>query len=165
MRVMQKTAHDVGTDLYRERLGPSLWVLVSAALAGPMAALVFVPVDTTVGLVIGAVVGVAVVALLIAGSPTVIVTEGVLRAGRAHIPVGQLGDPVSYAAEEARHQRGVGLDPRSWHVIRGGIDGVVVIAVTDPDDPTPAWVMSSRTPDRLAAAVRRAQARRSTPSR
>ncbi|HEY6113086.1 MAG TPA: DUF3093 family protein, partial [Gaiellaceae bacterium] len=52
---------------------------------------------------------------------------------------------------------GVGLDPRSWHVIRGGIDGLVTIPVIDPDDPTPAWALSTRTPDRLAAAVRRAQ--------
>ena len=61
--------------------------------------------------------------------------------------------------------RGPGLDPRSWHVIRGGIDGIVVIDVTDPDDPTPVWVISSRTPDRFAAALRLAQATRRTPSR
>ncbi|WP_127475009.1 DUF3093 domain-containing protein [Microbacterium sulfonylureivorans] len=162
---MQKTAHDVGTEGYRERLGPSLWVLVSAAVAGPMAALVFAPIDTTLALVIGAAVGVAVVGLLIAGSPVVSVRGDVLQAGRAHMTVEMLGEPEVFTAEDARHQRGVGLDPRSWHVIRGGIDGVVVIRVTDPDDPTPAWVISSRTPDRLAAAVRRAQARRSTPSR
>ncbi|WP_214466999.1 DUF3093 domain-containing protein [Microbacterium flavescens] len=162
---MQKTAHDVGAADYRERLGPSLWVLVSAAVAGPMAALVFAPIDTTVALVIGAIVGVAVVALLIAGAPVVRIHDGVLRAGRAHIPVDLLGDPVVYLDEEARHQRGAGLDPRSWHVIRGGIDGLVVVPVSDPQDPTPVWVVSSRTPDRLAAAVRRAQLKRSTPSR
>ena len=59
---------------YRERLSPSLWVLVSAAVAAPMAALVFVPIDTTLALVVGALVGVAIVALLIAGSPVVEVT-------------------------------------------------------------------------------------------
>jgi hypothetical protein len=37
--------------------------------------------------------------------------------------------------------------------------------VTDPDDPTPSWVISSRTPDRLAAAIRVAQATQRTPRR
>ena len=162
---MQKTARNVGTGEYRERLGPSLWTLVSAAVAAPMAALVFAPIDTTLALVMGAVVGVGVVGLLIAASPVVELRDGVLRAGRAHIGVELLGEPAVHTADDARRARGSGLDPRSWHLIRGGIDGVVVVPVTDQDDPTPAWVISSRTPDRMASALRRAQATRRTPSR
>jgi hypothetical protein len=165
---MQKTPRNVGVGPeYRERLGPSLWVLVSAAVAGPMAALVFAPLDTTVALVIGALVGVGVVALLVAGAPVIEIRDGMLRAGRAHIDVALLGAPAILVGDQAQHARGPGLDPRSWHVIRGGIDGIVVTPVTDPDDPTPVWVMSSRTPDRFAAALRlaQAQATRRTPSR
>lgn len=162
---MQKTALDVGAGEYRERLGPSLWILVSAAVAAPMAALVFAPIDTTVALAAGAVVGILIVAVLMTSSPKVEVRAGVLRAGRAHIDVELLGEPRALTAEDARMARGVDLDPRSWHLIRGGIDGVVVVPVLDPDDPAPAWVISSRTPDRLSAAVRRAQIRRRTPSR
>lgn len=162
---MQKTTLDVGAGDYRERLGPSLWILVSAALAGPMAALVFAPIDTTVALIAGGAVGVLVVALLVSASPRVEVRDGILRAGRAHIDVDLIGEPTAYVAEAARTARGAGLDPRAWHLIRGGIDGLVVIPVTDPADPTPAWVVSTRTPDRLVAAVRRAQIKRRTPSR
>jgi len=150
---------------YRERLGPSLWILVAAAVAGPMAALVVTPIDTTAALVIGAGVGILLIALLILAAPVVEVRDGELRAGRAHIDVELLGAAEVHVGEDARHARGAGLDPRSWHLIRGGIDGVVVIPVTDADDPTTAWVISSRTPDRLAAAVRRAQITRRTPSR
>ncbi|MGA7149249.1 MAG: DUF3093 family protein [Microbacterium sp.] len=162
---MQKTAHNVGPDDYRERLGPSLWVLVSAAVAAPMAALVFAPIDSTVALAVGGLVGVAVIALLVAGAPVIRVKAGELRAGRARIGVEHLGVPQVLRGEDARQARGAGLDPRSWHVIRGGIDGVVVVPVTDPDDPTPSWVIASRTPDRLAAAVGRAQATLRTPRR
>jgi len=166
---MQKTARDravaEASPLFRERLSPSLWVLVSAAVVAPMAALVFAPIDTSVALVAGAIAGVLFVALLIAGSPVVEVRDGMLRAGRARIPVGLLGSPVATTGADAQNARGPGLDPRAWHVIRGGIDGVVVVEVTDPDDPTPEWVVSSRTPDRLAAAIRRAQATPSTPGR
>ncbi|WP_203579478.1 DUF3093 domain-containing protein [Microbacterium hibisci] len=153
------------TDGYRERLGPSLWILVAAAVAAPMAALVVTPIDTTVALVVGAGVGILLIALMIAAAPVVAVRDGELRAGRAHIDVDLLGAPEVHVGDDARHARGAGLHPRSWHLIRGGIDGVVVIPVTDEDDPTTAWVISSRTPDRLAAAVRRAQLTRRTPSR
>ena len=149
-------------DGYRERLGPSLWILVAAGMAGPMAALVVTPIDTTVALVVGAGVGILLIALLVLSAPVVEVRDGELRAGRAHIGVEFLGAGEVHVGDDARHQRGAGLDPRSWHLIRGGIDGVVVFPVTDADDPTTAWVISSRTPDRLAAAVRRAQITRRT---
>jgi len=155
---MQKSARSVGIGPeYRERLGPSLWVLVSAALAGPMAGLVLAPLDTTLALVVGGVVALAVIALLVAASPVVDLRDGTLCAGRARIGVEHLGDPVAFTGDPARHARGPGLDPRSWHVIRGGIDGIAVIPVIDRDDPTPVWVISSRTPDRLVAALRQAQ--------
>lgn len=143
---------------YRERLSPSLWVLVAAALCGPMAALVVTRVDTTLALVVGAAVAVVLVLLLIAWSPVIEVGDGILRAGRARIELEYLGDPAVFVGEAARHARGSGLDPRSWHLIRGGIDGVVVVPILDVDDPAPSWVISTRTPERLKAALRRANA-------
>jgi len=165
---MQKTGSGVrgGTAVsYRERLSPSLWVITSAAVAAPMAALVLAPIDTTLALLAGALVGVAIVALLVAGSPVVEVRDGVLTAGRAHIDVGLTGEVTMLTGAEAQYARGPGLHPRAWHLIRGGIDGLVLVTITDPDDPAPFWVMSTRMPDRLAAAVRRAQATRRTPGR
>jgi hypothetical protein len=154
---MQMASSGIRTDDYRERLTPSLWAIVSAAVVAPMAALVFVPLNQAVALVIGILVAVLVVALMIAGAPVISVRDGVLQAGRAHIDVHLLGRPATFQAMEARQARGPGLDPRDWHVIRGGIDGVVRVPVEDPDDPTPSWVLSTRTPDRLAAAIRRSQ--------
>ncbi|SFS05091.1 Protein of unknown function [Microbacterium sp. cf046] len=165
---MQKTESGVRGSAavhYRERLSPSLWTVVSAAVAAPMAALVFAPIDTTLALVAGALVGVAIVVLMVAASPVVEVREGVLHAGRAHIDVDFTGETAVLTGGDAQNARGPGLHPRSWHMFRGGIEGLVIVAITDPDDPAPSWVISSRTPDRLAAAVRRAQATRRTPSR
>lgn len=143
--------------LYRERLGPSLWLLVAAALCGPMAALVFTPVDPTVALIVGAAVAALIVVALVAASPVVEVGDGMLRAGRARIEVRHLGEAEGFTGEEARRKRGVELHPRAWHLIRGGIDPVVVIPLEDPDDPVPVWVVSTRTPDRLIAAIERAR--------
>ncbi len=151
--------------VYRERLSPSLWTLVAAAVCAPMVALALSPVDTTLALVAGVAVAALIIWALMAAAPRVEVSDGELRAGRAHIPVDLLGEPVAYSGEDARFARGRDADPRSWMLVRGGIDGAVVVPVEDADDPTPAWVVSSRTPDRLAAAVRRAQVRQRTPRR
>ena len=159
-----RDGHNIDVE-YRERLSPSLWVLVSAAVCAPMAALVFAPLDTTVSLVIGAIVGIGIVALMVAGSPVVRVKDGWLVVGRARIEVGYLGESSVFTGEEARNARGAGLDPRAFHLFRGGIDPVAEFAITDDDDPAPTWVISSRTPDRLVAAVRRAQLTPSTPRR
>lgn len=153
------------TAAYRERLSPSLWTLVTAAVVAPMAALVFAPLDSTLALVAGAIAGIGLVSFLMVVSPVVTVEDGVLRAGRAHIPVDLLGVAVAHSAEPARAARGPELDPRGWHLIRGGVDGLVVVPVNDPDDPVSVWTISSRTPDRLAAAITRAQLKPRTPGK
>lgn len=142
---------------YRERLSPSLWVLATAALAGPMTALVFAPIDTTVALVVGGVVGILVVLGLIVTSSVIEVTGTELRAGRARIDARFLGQPQPSRGTDARNARGPGLSPRAWVLIRGGIDGLVSVPITDKNDPVREWVISSRTPDRLAAAIESAR--------
>lgn len=144
---------------YRERLSPSLWVLVSAALCAPMAALVFVPLNTTVALIVGALVGIAVVGSLVLASPSLELTGTTLRVGRAHIDVADLGVPTALTGDQARQARGPALAGGAWHLLRGGFDAVVHVPVIDPEDPTPEWVFSTRTPDRVVAAIRRAQSR------
>ncbi len=153
------------TPTYRERLTPSIWILAAPLIGVPMVALVFLRENGTLALAIAAVVVIALIAVIIAASPVIAVTDGELRAGRAHIPVRLLGEPVALTDDEARAARGRNLDARAWHLIRGGIDGIVTVAVTDPDDPTPVWVVSSRTPDRLAAAIEAAQLTQRTPGR
>lgn len=155
-RLMQKITPDARTR-YRERLSPSLWLLVTVALAGPMVALIFVPVGSTVALVAGAAVSGLLVIAFIALNPVVAVEGDVLTAGRAHIDVTHLGSPTALSGEEARQARGPGLPARGWHLIRGGIDGIVVVPNIDADDPVTTWTISSRTPDRLAAAIMAAQ--------
>ncbi|GAA3903139.1 DUF3093 domain-containing protein [Microbacterium invictum] len=142
---------------YRERLSPSLWLIVSAAVAAPMVALVFVPVDAAIALAAGITAGALIVFGLIAASPVVSLSGGTLRVGRARIDVADLGDAVALTGDAAREARGPGLSRSAWHLLRGGIDGVVRVAVSDSDDPVTEWVFSSRTPDRVVALIARAQ--------
>jgi hypothetical protein len=164
---MQIMRSDTRSDspAYRERLSPSLWTLVAAALCAPMVALVLSPVDTTIALIGGALVSALIIAALVAASPVVAVTGGELRAGRAHISTALLGEPVALTGEDAAVARGRDLDPRAWLMLRGGIGGVVVVPVQDAEDPVPYWVIASRTPDRLAAVLRRERVTPRTPRR
>jgi hypothetical protein len=123
-----------------------------------MVSLIFVPVGSTVALIVGAVVSAALVTCLSVFTPVVSADGSILRAGRAHIDASLLGDPVALSGDDARQARGPGLPARGWHLIRGGIDGIVVVPNIDPADPVQAWTISTRTPDRLAAAIRAAQA-------
>ena len=129
---------------YQERLTPSLWVFGGATVLAPMGALVLTPIDSTLGLIVG-----SLLALAVNGT--------VFRAGRAQIDAKWLGQPEQLTGEEARAARGVNLDHRAWHLVRSGIDGAVRVPITDPDDPAPYWVISTRTPDRLAAAIENAR--------
>jgi hypothetical protein len=52
---------------------------------------------------------------------------------------------------EATRERGVSLDARAWLVIRPWIDPVVKITISDPQDPTPYWLVSSKNPEALVA--------------
>ncbi|MEV7620833.1 DUF3093 domain-containing protein [Microbacterium sp. NPDC089321] len=156
MRLMQNTRPDT-RETYRERLAPGLWLLVTIALAGPMVSLVLTPLDPSLALVVGGAVSLVLVILSVALSPTIRVADGVLHAGRAHIDARWLGDPEYFSGEDARARRTHAIDKDGWNLLRGGIDGVVVVPITDPDDPVTSWTISSRTPDRLAAAIRTAR--------
>lgn len=159
MRLMQNTSPET-RDLYRERLSPSLRMLVVIALAGPMVALVFAPIAASAALVAGAAVSLLLVLLAVLLAPVVRVQGTVLHAGRAHIDARWLGEPEQFTAEDARDRRTRDIARDGWHLIRGGIDGLVIVPITDPDDPMRSWTISSRTPDRLSAAIRAARSAR-----
>jgi len=138
---------------FRERLHPSAWLHVVALLALPASMLVLAPVSLAAGITTGLTLSGALIALLWALAPVIEVADGVLRAGRARIPLSLLGAVQVVRGEEARHARGPGLDARAWLLLRGDVDPVVRMEVIDEQDPTPYWLLSSRRPDDLARAI------------
>jgi hypothetical protein len=88
------------------------------------------------------------------GSAKVEVSGGELRAGAAHIPLDLLGEVEIIPPEERRRAMGPNLDPAAYVVHRGWVKPLVRVRVNDPEDPTPYWMISTRRPDELAAAIR-----------
>ena len=119
----------------------------------PASLLVFTPIDIVVGGVVAVVLYAAIVGLLLSGSPVVAAGPEGLRAGRALLPWSAVGDVVAARKDDARRERGTGLDSRSYLVIRGWVDPVVRVEVADPADPTPYWLISTRRPDELTAVI------------
>ncbi len=138
---------------YRERLWPAWWVFVATALAIPASLLVFLPISVIAGYVVAAALYGAIVVTLLVTTPVVEVAEGTLRAGRARIERRFIGAVTAHTGAEAFAERGTRLDARAWLLLRPWLSGVVRVELTDPDDPTPYWLVSTRRPDELAAAL------------
>lgn len=95
-------------------------------------------------------------ALLIwrAGRAPVRVADGELFVGDAHLPLEFTGEVETFAAKDKRKVLGTQLDPRAFVLHRGWVGPVVRVRVTDPADPTPYWVFSTRHPEKVAALLR-----------
>ena len=146
------------TTLYRERIWPTPWVFVSTALVIPASLLVFLPINFFAGVIIAIVLYGAIVMVLVATSPVILVSSGELVAGRARVPVDLISTVTAFEGEEATLQRGRMLDARAWLLIRGWVSPVVRIELSDPSDPTPYWIVSTRSPAALVAAIASAKA-------
>ncbi|MFK4728458.1 DUF3093 domain-containing protein [Agromyces mediolanus] len=139
--------------VYREKLWPTPWIYIVSLLLVPSSILVLAPVSMPAGVVTGIVLYLAVVGALSLTAPVVEVRDGRLRAGRAEIELALTGEAVAAEDAAARAERGTGLDARAFLVIRGWVQPVVRIPIVDPADPTPYWLVSSRRPKQLAAAI------------
>jgi hypothetical protein len=141
--------------LYDERLHVPLrwWVQATMFLASIWLAFV-VALPATVAWTATAVLGLVVVALFLGyGAARVRVEDGVLHAGRARIPVSMLASPAPLDPEQTRLLAGRDADARAYHLLRPYLKRSVRVEVTDPADPAPYWLVSTRRPDELAGAL------------
>lgn len=96
----------------------------------------------------------AVVALLIGyGAARVRVEDGVFRAGPAQIPVSLVARPMPLDPEATRLLAGRDANAHAYLVLRPYLKRAVRVEVVDPMDPAPYWLVSTRRPEELAAAL------------
>lgn len=144
------------TTTYRERLYVTWWIwplpLLAAGLLAAEVHMGFPGLRSWLPYVVLLPLTVVLIARM--GSTKVEVSGGELKAGDAHIPLALLGDVEIIAPEDRRKAMGPQLDPAAFVVHRGWVKPLVRVQVTDPEDPTPYWVISTRHPEALAAALR-----------
>ncbi|HET7431558.1 MAG TPA: DUF3093 domain-containing protein [Nocardioides sp.] len=88
------------------------------------------------------------------GAPRVDVEDGWLRAGRARISGEFLAAAEPLDADATRRVAGREADARAYLLLRPYLKRAVRVTVADHRDPTPYWLVSTRDPEHLAAAIR-----------
>ena len=147
-----KTPSDTAV-MFSEKLWPNFWIwLMSAGLSGA-GILVFAPISMTAGLTAAVVLFTIITVLLVLSTPSITVTGSTLRVGRAAIERRFVGAASAFRGTEATAERGTRLNGLAFMCIRGWIDPVVRIEITDPSDRTPYWLTSTRHPDKLIAVL------------
>lgn len=145
---------------FREVLRPSWWMYVIAAFMIPTTILVMAPINFLLGVILSIVVYAAIVIPMFVTSPAIVLTETELRVGKAHIDRKFIGAVSAYSGNYAVAARGPELDARAWIYLRGWVNPVVRVDISDPNDPTPYWLFSSRRPEELVAALRAGRAQK-----
>lgn len=120
----------------------SFWLAMVAAIPGPL------PWYITAALVL-----VLIWLLRWYGSARIVVSEEWFQAGRARIERRYLSEIEALDAPRMRVVSGPEADARAFLVLRPYVAAGVRITLEDPRDPTPYWLVSSRRPQSLAAAL------------
>jgi len=148
----------VPSATFRERLHPGGAYLVGALCVGFVLGITLWLFSVVLSLAVGAVAAVVLAVLLWTSSPVVAVGPGPegkpwLWAGRARIPVALLAQPRVLDGAALRAELGPGSDARTFACLRPWMRSAVAVQVVDPEDPTPSWLVGSRRPADLAAAL------------
>ncbi len=146
---------------YRERLWVPLWWWLPGL---GMAALIALEVDQGVSalpdwLPYAVLLPVAAVVLVTLGRTEVRVVSGgdgaetELWVGNAHLPASVVSRSAVVPKSAKSAALGRQLDPAAYVVHKSWIGPMVLLVLDDPDDPTPYWLISSRHPDKVLAAL------------
>lgn len=140
---------------YDERLSvPWWWWPVSAGCVALLGAEIHIGLGWVVAVATYGVLGMFVAALFLTwGSARVRVVGDELWAGRARLPLSVVGRVVTVSPAQARALRGGAGDPAAYVFARPYLTRAVFVELRDPQDPTPYWLIFTRHPEKLAAAV------------
>ncbi|MDI6024309.1 DUF3093 domain-containing protein [Leucobacter sp. UT-8R-CII-1-4] len=143
---------------YRERLWPSPGLMIALLLLLPAVYMVITPIQASLAIPIAIGVYLLIAGSLVLMSPVVQISDGVFSAGSAKIPVSALGEVELLDDAGLRRAIGPGADARAYLLVRGFIHRGIRVEVTDEADPTPYWILTTRRPQQLAAAIKQANA-------
>ena len=142
---------------FRERLIPPWWVWIVGALLGmPLAVAYGAAFGSESGWLVGGVYLAILCTTLMATAPVICVDDHVVRAGRARLPLQFVGTISALDPERMSKAKGTNGDRTAYLVTRNWYShSGVLIEVTDETDPHPYWLVTSRDPEALVAALHR----------
>ncbi len=140
---------------YRERLLPRWWVwILPVGIAAMLGSAYGAALGAWVGWLVAGACALGLGALVWFTAPRVCIDSRGLHAARAVLPLSCISEVEVVSADRIRDLRGPGSDGRLFVTLRPwAARGGVLVSVDDPHDPHPAWLVSSRHPERLSAAL------------
>lgn len=76
-----------------------------------------------------------------------------LRVGDAHLPVAVIARTAEVPASAKSAALGRQLDPAAYVQHRTWVKTMILVVLDDPEDPTPYWLVSTRHPAKVLAAL------------
>src|SRR5215207_2958336 len=139
---------------FRERLHvPVVWWLLAPGFALTLLLALGLSIGPTWGIGAAAASLAVTTALFVRSAVRIEVDDAMLRVGRAQIEHRYIRGAQPLDAGQTRRRAGVEADARAHLVLRPYVSTAVEITLDDPDDPVPYWLVSSRRPAALAAAL------------
>lgn len=141
--------------LYREQLRvPASYWLLAMPVVAILGAELFAGFSGLVAAVVYAVFILVVGGFLLAwGATRVEVTQTVLRAGGDVLPLSAIGEVQPLDEQQAALLRGPRADPAAHLLLRPYLKRAVYVGLADPSDGVPYWLIATRRPAELAAAL------------
>ncbi len=93
------------------------------------------------------------------GAPVIDLDQFGLSVNDIELPNRNIGQVELVPAEDAFRARGTDLNPAAFTKFQSSVRTMLRIEVTDPDDPTPYWLISTRNPEALKALIEQNQKR------
>jgi hypothetical protein len=119
-----------------------------------MVLLAAAPFGWSLALVLAGFSTIVLIAISILSSPLVVIDEFRIMAGSVALPRKVIGEIKEISASDLRDELGPKLSARAALVIRGDIKSAVRIEISDPEDPTPYLIVSTRRAKELVSALR-----------
>ena len=141
------------TEIYRERVLPSAATFSLAPMLAVFIYGVWLPLNELVGIISGAVAGVALGLIFWLKAPVIAVSKEFLSVGRARIPRTHLGAIEIVPAEDSFAARGHQLDSRAFTSFQASVRTMLRVKVDDASDPTPYLLFSTRKPEAVKEAL------------
>jgi hypothetical protein len=151
--------HDGGAAEYRERLlVPVTYWLLAVPAAATLGAEAYFFVDGFIPpLVIGVIFALIATLLVHWSSATIEVTGDVLRAGEDTLALSDVGEVIALDERQAMALRGPQADPAAHILLRPYLKRAVFVRLADKADGVPYWLVATRHPEMLAAAIESAR--------
>lgn len=134
---------------YTERVLPKWSSFLPVLGVFPAIWLTLLPINEAAGVVAGVVSTALIAVAMMAKSAKISISSESLKVSTASIERKHISGVEVISKGEAFAARGRELDPRAWFHFQGSVETLVRVKISDPADPTPYWLFSTRRPEQI----------------